>query len=100
MTEKSNLLLSNMLNTRIEFEKAKYEYINAIKEFCGGSVRNINISFYENKMYVTFESWCPFNDRYLLKFCNEFGFLAPIVEMEELAETCILHNWRFIKILD
>ena len=31
MTEKSNLLLSNMLNTRIEFEKAKYEYINAIK---------------------------------------------------------------------
>ena len=98
--ESMNEELSFLLYTREEFEKAKHEYINTIKEFCGDAIRNIHVSFQGNKMYVTFESWCPFADRYLLKFCNEFGFLAPIVEMEEFAETCILHKWEFVKILE
>lgn len=95
-----NELLAGMLDARTEFEKAKQEYINSIKEFCHDNIDHVRISFKGNKMYVTFESWSPFADRYLLKFCNEFGFLAPIVEFKELAECFTLYKWKFIKILN
>lgn len=95
-----NDLLWNMLNARAEFGKAKHDYINAIQEFCGDAIENIHISFHGNKMYVTFESLTPFGDKYLLKFCNEFGFLAPIVEFKELAECFTVYKWKFIKILE
>jgi len=51
-------------------------------------------------MYMTFESFCPFDDKYLLKFCNEFGFLAPFIEFEELSKHITVYRWKFIKILD
>lgn len=94
-------LLFNLLNKRKEFDVAKQEYINSIQEFCGDAISNIRINFQKNnKMYVTFESLCPFNDKYLLKFCNEFGFLAPTIEFKELAENFTVYNWKFIKILE
>ena len=99
MSEKSNLLLGNMLNAKTEFEKAKHEYINAIQEFYGNAIENIHISFHRNKMYITFNSWDSLDDRYLLKFCNKFGFLAPTVKFEELSENFIIYEWKFIKIL-
>ena len=100
MSENSNLLLWNMLNARTEFGKAKHEYINAIQEFCRNAIENIHISFHGNKMYVTFESWSPFDDGYLLKFCNEFGFLAPIAKFKELSDSFTIYKWEFIKILE
>ena len=94
-------LLFNSLNKRKEFDVAKQEYINSIQEFCGDAISNIRINFQRNnKMYVTFESFGPFNDKYLLKFCNEFGFLAPTIEFKELAANITVYNWKFIKILE
>lgn len=92
-------LLWNMLNARAEFGKAKHEYINSIQEFLGDAATNIRVSFYGNKMYITFESWCPFDDKFLLKFCNEFEILAPIMEFKELSASMTLYSWKFIKIL-
>ena len=99
MTEKEKLL-NNLLSARMEFEKAKQEYKNAIFDFLGDAVKYIHIKFHGNKMYLTFESFCSFNDKYLLKFCNEFGFLAPLIEFKELNEHLIVYKWEFIKILD
>lgn len=95
-----NDLLWNMLNARAEFGKAKHDYINAIQEFCGDAIKDIHISFHGNKMYVTFMSWCPFDDKFLLKFCDEFGLLSPIMEFKNLGELTTIYNWKFIKILD
>ena len=50
-------------------------------------------------MYVNFESVCPFDDKYLLKFCNEFGFLAPKIEFKQLSDLLTVYKWEFIKIL-
>ena len=101
MTENSNLLLSNMLNARAEFRKAKYDYINAIQEFCGDAIEHIDISFHGNKMYVTFMSWGPFDDKFLLKFCNEFCLLSPIIKIHQYTNAGCLtsYEWKFIKIL-
>ena len=92
-------LLDNLLSKRMEFGQAKQEYINSIKEFCRDAISHVRIKFHENKMYVTFESWCPFDDKYLLKFCNEFGFLAPTVKIIELNGSFTIYKWEFIKIL-
>lgn len=93
-------LLNNLLSARTEFGKAKQEYINCISDFLGDAVNYIHINFHGNKMYVTFESFCPFDDKYLLKFCNEFGFLAPLIEFQELHRDITVYSWKFIKILD
>lgn len=94
-------LLFNLLNKRKEFDVAKQEYINSIQEFFGDAISNIRINFQRNnKMYVTFELLCTFNDKYLLKFCNEFGFLAPTIEFEELSANITVYIWKFIKILE
>lgn len=98
MTEKEEL--NNLLSARMEFGKAKQEYKNAISDFLGDAAEYIHIKFHGNKMYVTFESFCPFSDKYLLKFCNEFGFLAPLIEFKELNEHLTVYKWEFIKILD
>lgn len=99
MNEKQELL-NNMLSARIEFGKAKQEYKNCISDFLGDAVNYIHIKFHGNKMYVTFESFCSFSDKYLLKFCNEFGFLTPLIEFNELNENITVYRWKFIKILD
>ena len=93
-------LLNNLLSARTEFGKAKQEYINCISDFLGDAVNYIHINFHGNKMYVTFESWSPFDDGYLLKFCNEFGFLAPIAKFKELSDSFTIYKWEFIKILE
>ena len=93
-------LLNNLLSARTEFGKAKQEYKNAISDFLGDAVNYIHINFHGNKMYVTFESFCSFNDKYLLKFCNEFGFLAPVIEFKELNEHLTVYKWEFTKLLD
>ena len=98
MSEKEKL--NNLLSARINFAKAKQEYKDVIYNFLGGAVEYMHIKFNGNKMYVTFESFCPFDDKYLLKFCNEFGFLAPICEFKELNEYLTIYKWKFIKILD
>ena len=98
MSEKEKL--NNLLTKRMEFGKAKQEYKYAISDFLGGAAEYIHIQFHGNKMYVTFESFCPFDDKYLLKFCNEFGFLAPLIEFKELNEHLTVYKWEFIKILD
>lgn len=98
MSEKEKL--NNLLSARMEFGKAKHEYINCIYDFLGDAVNYIHIKFHGNKMYITFESFCSFDDKYLLKFCNEFGFLAPICEFKELNEYLTRYKWEFIKILD
>ena len=92
--------LNNLLTARTEFGKAKQEYINSIFDFLGDAVKYIHIKFHGDKMYVTFESFCPFDDKYLLKFCNEFGFLAPLIEFKELNSNITVYKWKFIKILD
>ena len=92
-------LLNNLLSARAEFGKAKQEYINCISDFLGDAVNYIHINFHGNKMYVTFESFCYFSDKYLLKFCNEFG-LAPLIEFKELDRNPTVYKWKFIKILD
>lgn len=92
--------LNNLLSARMEFGKAKQEYINCISDFLGDAVNYIHIKFHGNKMYVTFESFCPFDDKYLLKFCDEFGFLAPLIEFKELNRNLTVYKWEFIKILD
>lgn len=97
MTEKEKL--NNLLSTRMEFERAKQEYKDAISDFLGDAVKYMHIKFHGNKMYVTFESFCSFSDKYLLKFCNEFGFLAPLIEFKELNEYITVYKWKFIKIL-
>lgn len=92
--------LNNLLTIRMEFGKAKQEYINCISDFLGDAVNYIHIKFYGNKMYVTFESFGAFSDKYLLNFCNEFGFLAPVIEFKELNKYLTVYKWEFIKILD
>lgn len=99
MTEKEKLL-NNLLSARTKFGKAKQEYKDAISDFLGDAVEYIHIKFHGNKMYVTFGSFCSFNDKYLLKFCNEFGFLAPVIEFKELNRDITVYKWEFIKILD
>lgn len=99
MTEKEKLL-NNLLSARTEFGKAKQEYKDAISDFLGDAVKYIHINFHGNKMYVTFESFCPFDNKFLLKFCNEFGFLAPTMESQKLHRNIIVYSWKFIKILD
>ena len=99
MTEKEKLL-NNLLSARMEFERAKQEYKNAIFDFLGDAVKYIHIKFHGNKMYLTFESFCSFDDKYLLKFCNEFGFLAPLIKFKELNKHLTVYKWEFIKILD
>lgn len=98
MSEKEKL--NNLLSARTEFGKAKQEYKNAISDFLGDAPEYIHIKFHGNKMYLTFESFCSFDDKYLLKFCNEFGFLAPICEFKELNKYLTIYHWKFIKILD
>ena len=98
MSEKEKL--NNLLSARIEFGKAKKEYKDAISDFLGDAVNYIHIKFHGNKMYLTFESFCSFSDKYLLKFCNEFGFLAPLIEFKELNRDITVYKWEFIKILD
>lgn len=95
-----NEKLNNLLSARMEFAKAKQEYKDAIYQFLGDAVKHIHIKFHGNKMYVTFESFCSFSDKYLLKFCNEFGFLAPLIEFKELNRDITIYKWEFIKILD
>ena len=92
-------LLNNLLTKRTEFGQAKQEYINAIIDFCGDMIDNVHLSFHGNKMYVTFESFTPFNDKYLLKFCNVFGFLALTTKVNQLSSSIIIYKWEFIKIL-
>lgn len=98
MTEKEKL--NNLLSARMEFGKAKQEYKDTIHKFLGDEAKYIDINFHGNKMYLTFESFCPFDDKYLLKFCNEFGFLAPLIEFQELNRDITVYSWKFIKILD
>lgn len=98
MTEKEKLL-NNLLSARTEFGKAKHEYKNAISDFLGDGAEYIHIKFHGNKMYLTFESFCSFDDKYLLKFCNEFGFLTPLIEFKELSDHLTIYKWEFIKIL-
>ena len=90
-----------MLNARAEFGKAKYEYINAIQKFWGHTIENTYISFNGNKMYINFESWCSLDDKFLLKFCNEFGLLSPTVKIHQYTNNGWITNyrWEFIKIL-
>ena len=90
MSEKEKL--NNLLSARIEFAKAKQEYKDTIYKFLGDAAKYIDIIFDRNKMYLIFESVCPFDDKYLLKFCNEFGFLAPICEFEELSEYTTIYK--------
>lgn len=99
MSEKEKLL-NNLLSARMEFGKAKQEYKDAISDFLGDAVNYIHIKFHGNKMYVTFESFGSFSDKYLLKFCNEFGFLAPLIEFKELNRDITVYKWEFIKIVD
>lgn len=99
MTEEEKLL-NNLLSARTDFAKAKQEYKDAIYKFLGDGVKFININFHGNKMYVTFESFCSFNNKYLLKLCNEFGFSAPLIEFKELNRDIPVYRWEFIKILD
>lgn len=101
MTENSNLLIQNMLNARAEFGKAKHEYINAIQEFWGNAIENIHISFHGNKIYITFFSWFSLDDKFLLKFCNEFGLLSPTVKIHQYTNNGWItsYEWEFIKIL-
>lgn len=99
----TDFLLNNMLNARAEFGKTKHEYINAIQEFCGDAIEGIDISFRGNKMYINFESWCSLDDKFLSKFCNEFGlFEFPTVEIHQYTNNgwIISYNWEFIKILE
>lgn len=96
-------LLNNMLNAKIEFGKAKYDYINAIQEFWGHTIDNTYISFNGNKMYINFESWCCLDDKFVLKFCNEFGlFEFPTVEIHQYTNNGWItsYHWEFIKILE
>ena len=92
--------LCKLLNARKGYDNAKKEYIAVIQDFLGDAASNINIKFKRNKMYLTFESFCPFDNKYLLKFCNEFGLLSPIMEVKELSPNFTLYYWKFIKILE
>lgn len=98
----TDFLLNNMLNARMEFGKAKYDYINAIQEFWGHTIEDTHISFRGNKMYVTFRSWSPFDDKFLLKFCNEFTLLSPTVKIHQYTNNGWItsYHWEFIKILE
>ena len=94
--------LSNLLAKRTAFAEAKQEYIHSIEHFCGNQIENVRIKFYGNKMYVTFESWVPFDDKFLLKFCNEFDLLSPTIEVHQYTNTGLItsYKWKFIKILE
>lgn len=95
-----NDIFYNVLKTRKEYAQAKQEYIHQIQDFLENEPKHIKISFNGNKMYLTFDSIIPFDDRDLLKFCNEFGFLAPLIEFKELSERITWYKWKFIKIID
>ena len=101
MTENLNLLIQNVLNARAEFGKAKQEYINTIQDFWGDAIENIHIHFHGNKIYITFISWCSLDDKFLLRFCNEFGLLSPTIKIHQYTNAGWLtsYEWKFIKIL-
>ena len=56
-------LLNNMLSARTEFGIAKQKYKDVIYQFLGDAVSHIHIKFHGNKMYLTFESFCSFDDK-------------------------------------
>ncbi len=99
-TINNSVLLNDLLEKRTAFAQAKQEYINAIKDFLGNAIDYVHISFKRNRLYVSFESFATFDDKYLLSFCDEFGFLAPMVKIEHLQGSISLYKWEFIKLMD
>ena len=96
----NNKVLSELLLAREDYNQKEKEYIKLIEDYCFNQIEHTRVEFNKNKMYVTFESWSPMSDRFMLKFCNEFGFLSPIIEFKELSETITIYKFKFIKIID
>ena len=91
-------LISQLINVRNEYKEIEKKYIESIEEFCHNSIENTHITFKRNKMYVTFESFAMMTDKFMLKFCIEFGFLSPIIEYHNLGGV-VIHEYKFIKII-
>lgn len=105
----TNLLL-NILNKKSELEKAKQEYISSVKEFWNNSIKNVQINFKEDIMYVTFNSITTKSDSFyalqskfdemLSKFCDEFGFSSPIITFHQPVIGIVYLKCTCIKILE
>ena len=96
----NNKALSELILARENYNQKEKEYIKLIEDYCYNQIENTRVKFNKNKMYVTFESWSYMSDKFMLKFCNEFGFLSPIIEFKELSETFTIYKFKFIKIID
>lgn len=103
-------LLFNLLNKRKEFDVAKQEYISSVKEFWNDSIKNVQINFKGNVMYVTFDSIPVKSDSFyvlqskfdevLSKFCDEFGVSAPTISVHQPVVEVIYFKYKCIKILE
>ena len=100
MTEKLLFKFNQFIKARKEYQTLKKEYIKSIEEYCHNDINHTKITFKGNKMGVTFESFAMMSDKFMLKFCNEFGFLAPIIEYKDLGNDWILYKYKFIKIFE
>ena len=107
----SDLLFSNMMNAREEYLELKKKYLDSISDYCFGVIAHPNIIFKGNKMYVKFEAFTDMSPRFMLDFCNEFGFLAPLIEIKNIDGDIdsfgtlqnryfTIYEYKFIKILD